>query len=175
MRGFDLLATAGWGVSTGNVVQLELAPYGASFGIDVGYIWSSGFRLGGYFARSLGHSVLQHRDPRIGREYDFGADTSSLSGGLSLGWDVPLYFLALRYTLGFGVSSMRWDFQKISANSVKFGDGSSPSIGVHVAPGVALLWRYHWFEAGAGFEYFAQVKDTIPSGFVGKLLVGVKL
>jgi hypothetical protein len=174
VRGFDMLATAGWGVSTGKTVGLELAPYGASFGIDLGYTWSTGFRLSGYAGKSLGSSTYQQRQPLIGRDYEFTADTSSLNGGLSLGWDTPLYFFVLRYALGFGVSAMRWEFQDVTTKSANFGDGSSPTYGVHVAPGVALLWPYRWFEAGAGFEYFAQVNDMIPSGFVGKLLIGVR-
>jgi hypothetical protein len=178
-RGIDLLVSAGWGASTGNVGRLELAPYGASLGMDLGYTWSTGFRLGGYFTKSLGQALPQHRDPWIGREYDFIADTSSWSGGLSLGWDLPVYAFVLRYALGFGVTTMHWNFQEISAKSAdyaeeNFGDGESPSVGVHLAPGIALLWPYHWFEAGVGFDYLAQVKDTIPSGFVGKLLVGVR-
>ncbi|MEI9947492.1 MAG: hypothetical protein WDO74_00530 [Pseudomonadota bacterium] len=175
VRGFDVLASVGWGSSTGNTLQLELAPYGASFGVGVGYTWSAGFRLGGYLARSLGHTVLQHREPFIGPASEFSAATSSLNGGLSVGWDVPLYAFVLRYTLGFGVTAMRWEFQGVSAKSVNFGDGSSPSLGVHVAPGVALLWPCGWFEGGVGFEYLAQVNDVIPSGFVGQLLIGVKL
>jgi hypothetical protein len=168
-----VLATAGWGVSTGRLLNLELAPYGASFGVDLGYTWPGGFRLGAYFSNSLGSGVRQHRDPRIGREYDFTADSSCLNGGLSLGWDVPLYSLVLRYSLSFGVTAMHWEFQDVPGGAERF-DANNPNVGVHVAPGVALLWPYRWFEAGVGFDYLAQVKDTIPNGIVGKLLVGVR-
>lgn len=175
LRGFDVLATAGWGAHTGKIVHLELAPYGASFGIDLGYTWSSGFRLGGYFFRSLGRSVHQPGETPSGRAYEFTADTSSLNGGLSLGWDVPLDQLVLRYQLGMGVTAMAWDLRGTSPRTENFGDDSSPSLGVHLAPGVSLLWPYGLFEGGLGFEYLAQIKDTIPSGFIGTLLVGVKL
>jgi len=176
LRGFDILASAGWGASTANIFQLKLEPYGASFGLDFGYTWSSGFRLGGYFANSLGQVVQQHRDPRRGPEDDFVTDTSSTNGGLSVGWAVPVYALVLRYTLNFGVTAMRWEIPAhVAARSVSIGDGTSPTLGVHFAPGVALLWPYHWFEAGIGYEYLAQAKDTIPSGFVAKLLIGVRL
>ena len=176
LRGFDLLATAGWGASTANTFQLKLEPYRASFGFDVGYTWPSGFRLGAYFSDTLGKALPQHREPRLGSEDDFVADTSSVNGGLSVGWAVPVYSLVLRYTLSVGVTAMRWEIQnQVAARSVNIGNGTSPTIGVHFAPGVALLWPYHWFEAGIGFEYLAQVKDTIPTGFVGKVLVGVRL
>jgi hypothetical protein len=176
LRGFDVLATAGWGASTANIRQLKLEPYGASFGFDAGYTWPSGFRLGAYFSDSLGVAQPQHREPRVGPEDDFVVDTSSVSGGLSVGWAVPVYALVLRYTLSFGVTAMRWEIaDSVASKSVSIGNGSSPTVGVHFAPGVALLWPYRWFEAGVGFDYMAQVKDTIPTGFVGKVLVGVKL
>ncbi|HYQ46629.1 MAG TPA: hypothetical protein VER11_31890 [Polyangiaceae bacterium] len=175
LQGFDILATAGYGAHTSTFVDLELAPYGASFGVDLGYSWRSGFRLGGYFFHSLGHTLPQHREPLVGRPVDFTAEASSVNGGLSLGWGVPLYCFALRYKLSLGVTSMRWRFHDVSAAVAGFGDDTSPSIGFHIAPGVALLWPYGKFEGGVGFEYLAQIKDTIPSGFIGTLFVGVKL
>jgi hypothetical protein len=175
LNGFDVLATAGWGAHTGNIVRMELAPYGASFGIDLGYTWRSGFRLGGYFFQSLGRSVQQPRESPFGRDYEFVADTSSFNGGLSLGWDVPLYRFLLRYQLGLGVTAMHWDFHGVSPRSENFDDDSTPSVGLHVAPGVALLWPHGLFEGGLGFEYLAQVKGTIPSGIIGTLLLGVRL
>jgi hypothetical protein len=176
LRGFDLLATVGWGAATANVFELKLEPYGASFGLDLGYTWPIGFRLGGYFDQSLGHALPQHIEPRIGPESDFIADTSSTSGGLSVGWAVPVYALVLRYTLSVGVTAMRWEFPTLpTTRAVTVGDGNSPAIGVHFAPGVVLLWPYRWFETGIGYEYLAQSKSSIPSGFVAKLLIGVRL
>lgn len=175
LRGFDLLATVGWGAHTSTLGDLELAPYGASFGVDLGYSWKSGFRLGGYFFHSLGRSLPQHRDPRLGRSFDYTAEASSSNGGLSLGWGVPLYCFVLRYKLSLGVTAMQWAFHTASPAELGFGDDSSPSLGFHLAPGVALLWPYGKFEGGLGFEYLAQIKDTIPSGFIGTLVVGVRL
>lgn len=175
LRGFDALATFGFGAHTGQIVNLELAPYGASFGIDLGYSWRSGFRLGGYFFKSLGRSVEQHRDPRVGREYDFTADASSIDGGLSLGWGVPLYCFVLRYKLSLGVTAMQWDFHDASGVRAGYDESSSPTVGMHVAPGVALLWPHGVFLGGLGFDYMAQIKDTIPSGFIGTLFLGVRL
>jgi len=156
------------------VGDLELAPYGASFGGEVGYTFSVGLRLGAHFDYSLGHGVVEHRDPRIGRDVDFTADASSINGGLSMGWDVPLCMLLLRYTLRLGVSSMSWDFGSTTRRPVEFETLSNPVIGLHVAPGMAVLWPYRWFEAGVGFDYLAQSNYAIPSGFIGKVLIGVR-
>jgi hypothetical protein len=173
--GFDALASIGWGASTSKIGDLELAPYGATFGIDVGYTWPVGFRLGAQFDNSLGHSVVVRRDPRVGRDDDVTVDTSSISGGLSLGWDLPFYALVLRYNLRLGVTAMRWDFADDARTSAEFAARTSPAVGVNFAPGVALLYRYRWFEAGVGFDYLAQNDDgVIPSGLIGKLLIGVR-
>jgi hypothetical protein len=175
LGGFDALASAGWGVSTSKIGDLELAPYGATFGIDVGYAWPVGFRLGAQFDYSLGHSVVNRRNPRVGSDYDVTADTSSISGGLSLGWDLPFYAVVLRYNLRLGVTAMRWDFAGGARTSAEFAATTNPAVGVNFAPGVALLYPYRWFEAGVGFDYLAQNDDgAIPSGLIGKLLIGVR-
>ena len=174
LQGFDVLASAGWGSSTATIGDLELAPYGASFGGDVGYTLSIGLRLGAHFDYSLGRAVVQKRDQRIGRELDFTADTSSINGGFSMGWDVPLYMLLLRYTIRLGVTSMHWELGADTRKPLELDDVSNPVIGLHVAPGMAVLWPYRWFEGGIGFDYLAQANGAIPAGFVGKVLIGVR-
>lgn len=175
LAGLSLLATVGYGVSTTEVRGLDLAPYGAAFGVDAGFTFRFGLRLGAYLNYALGKSVLEHRDPLIGKSYEFQADTSSLNTGLSLGYDVPIYAFVLRYDLSFGVTSMHWDFGSVDASSVRYGDAKQPNVGIHFAPGVALLWPHGPIEAGVGFSYLVQANGTIPSGFLGKVLVGVKL
>lgn len=171
--GFDVLASAGWGASTSKIGALEVAPYGATFGIDAGYTWPVGFRLAAQLDGSLGRSVVTRRDPRVGRDYDVTVDASSISGGLSLGWDLPFYAVVLRYSLRLGVTAMRWNFGDTARTSAEL--TSDPTVAVNFAPGVALLWPYRWFEAGVGFDYLAQNDDgVIPSGFIGKLLIGVR-
>ena len=173
--GFDVLASAGWGASTSKIGALDVAPYGATFGIDAGYTWPVGFRLAAQFDGSLGRSVVTRRDPRVGRDYDVSVDASSMSGGLSLGWDLRFYAVVLRYSLRLGVTAMRWSFSDAARTSAEFEGASNPTVAVNFAPGVALLWPYRWFEAGVGFDYLAQNDDgVIPSGFIGKLLIGVR-
>jgi len=48
-------------------------------------------------------------------------------------------------------------------------------VGFHFAPGAVVLWQHDKLVLGAGFDYLAQIHVTIPSGFLGKLLIGVKL
>lgn len=175
LAGWYLLATGGYGASTQNVRGMDLAPYGLAFGLEAGYTFASGLHAGAYVDSSLGHTTAQQRDPLIGREFSYDADTAALNAGLRIAYDVPVYMLVLRYKLGLGITSMSWDFGDVDASEVLYGDVSQPNTGVHVAPGAALLWPLGVFVAGAGFDYLAQVNGSIPSAFLGRLLIGVKL
>jgi hypothetical protein len=158
-----------------NVYRLNLEPYSGTFGFDTGFTFRSGMRIGAYFEYSLGHDTTVHYDPLIGRSADFTAVTSSLHGGMSFGWDVPLSVLILRYELGFGFSSMSWDFGDAKPVQVRFGNASHPTVGFHFAPGLVLLYEHGLFQGGIGFDYFVQTSGTIPSGVLSRLLVGVRL
>lgn len=173
--GVQILATAGFGASTDKVRTLEFSPYGATFGLDAGFTFGMGLRLGGYFAYGVGHGVTQIYDPLIRAPFEVTVNSSSVGGGFSVGYDIPLYFLLMRYTVGLGVTSMSFDFGDVTARRVRFDDVSNPSVGFHVAPGAAVLFPYGLFEGGIGFDYLIQVNPHITSGFIGKLLVGVRL
>ena len=170
------MASVGYGAATSKVADLELQPYAASFGLDVGYTFRSGFRLGGVVGYGLGRSIKQRHEARVGEDFELTADTSMLNMASSLGWDVPLFFLVLRYTVNLGVSVMWWEFGDVPPK-LAFSNlaATSPTVGVFVAPGVTLLWRHGVFQGGVGFDYFVQSNDAIPPGFLGELLVGVKL
>jgi len=171
--GVELLASMGWGASTQDARKMQLSPYGASVGLDGGYAWRSGFRLGGYVGYSLGRSVSQTYDPVVGSSFDMSADTSSLNTGLSIGYDVPLHGFVLRYALGIGVTAMFWDFGGEAPRIANYSE--SPAAGLHLAPGGTLFWPHNSLLGGVGFRYLAQFSDSIPSGFMGELLVGVRL
>ncbi len=175
LAGFHALALIGYGASTDKVRNIDLEPYGTSFGLKLGYTLGVGAHFGAYFDYSLGRAVTQTYDPLIRRPFELTADASSINAGVTLGWDVPVRFLVLRYELSLGVTSMSWDFGATDPSSVHYGDAKNPSIGFHFAPGAALLWPYGRFEGGVGFSYFVEANGTLPNGFVGELLVGVKL
>ena len=173
--GVQILATAGYGASTDKIRGVEFSPYGATLGLDAGFTFGFGLRLGGYFAYGVGRGVTQTYDPLIRAPFDVTVNASSVGGGFSVGYDIPLYFLLMRYTVGLGVTSMSWDFGDINPRQLRFSDVSNPSVGFHVAPGAAVLFPYGLFEGGIGFDYLIQVNPHITSGFIGKLLVGVRL
>ena len=176
LAGFELLASGGYGASTATVGNVELRPYGAIIGLDAGYVFPFGFRVGVGVGYGFGGTVSQHVEPNFGAPYDVVVETSSLNLTTSLGYDVPVYFLVLRYTLGLGATFMRYSVSGGSAESV-FGQipSQSPSGGFLAAPGLSLLWPHGALEYGLGFDYFVQANWAIPPGFLGKLLIGVKL
>jgi hypothetical protein len=144
-------------------------------GLDLGYRWSSGFRLGAHFGYGFGRSVTQRRTLLGGDEYDLTANASSFTGAVSFAYDVPLFFLMLRYSLDLGVISMWKDLGGIPLRSFfDEEDFDSPNWGFYAAPGAALIWHRGALEVGVGFDYLVQVNDAIPNGFVGKLITGVK-
>jgi hypothetical protein len=175
---FELLARAGYGSSTGKVYGIELQPYAATFGVESGYVFANGLRLAAYLDFGLGRSVNQPYETRGGTTIELAAKTSSLNAGVSFGYDLWLYFLVLRYTLNVGFTSLSWDFGDTPGSAILDYAGQAThgsKLGFNVAPGLTALWSIGPFECGLGFDYFAQIEDRIPSGFLGKVLVGVML
>jgi hypothetical protein len=144
--------------------------------LEVGYTFRFGFRLGGYGGYSLGRAVEQTRQAVIGdRSIPFTSNGSSVNAGISVGWDVPLYSFILRYSVGIGVTSMKWDFGSTDPRLLGWENVDNPVVGIHVLPAVALLWPHGLFEGGIGIDYLIQSSYTIPNGFMGKLIAGVRL
>ncbi len=173
--GFEVLAVVGYGAATSKLRDLELDPYRLALGLDVGYSFRSGFRLGASFGYGFGRSIDQRAKTIGGTEADLTADASNMTGALSLGYDVPICGLRLRYSLGLGVMVMDWSLDGVPKRSLlNVENWSDPTWGFFVAPGAALFWQRGMFELGLGFDYMVQVSDAIPVGMTGKLTSGVK-
>jgi hypothetical protein len=173
--GFSILVTAGYGRSTQRVYRVHLDPYAASFGLEPGYTFHNGLRLGAYAQLGLGREIAQEYDPVLGDNYDLSADSMSVNAGASLAYDLPLYMFVLRYSLNLGFTRMTWDFSDTLRVPLGFDAYQGTQYGFSVSPGLSLLWTVSAFQCGLGFEYLIQSQDRIPSGPVAKLLLGVKL
>jgi hypothetical protein len=173
---YELLANVAYGTATTSLYDLEVEPYGALFGLEAGFTWPWRLRLGAYFDYGLGRSVQQRYDRLAGRDISLTSEAQSASASASLGYDVSLHFLILRYSIDLGITWMRWDFGGLREASL---GGYSPMqgtvVGFHVAPRVALLWPVGRFAYGLGMRYSIQFADQIPSGIQGELLVGMAL
>jgi hypothetical protein len=173
--GFEVLAQVGYGAATSNVRDLEIDPYRLTLGLDLGYSFRSGFRLGAKFGYGFGTSIEQRRQTIVGTEADVTAAASSATGALSLGYDVPIFGVRLRYSFDMGVMAMDWSLEGVPPRSLlNVESWNDPAWGFFIAPGALLLWQRGAFELGGGFDYVVQISDAIPVGMTGKLVSGVK-
>lgn len=173
--GFETLANLGFGASTSQMRDLDLEPYGLVLGLDLGYRFRPGFRLGASVSYGFGRSTQQRKTSLRGTDYDLTTEGSSLTSAVTLGYDVPTGPLTLRYSLGLGVVAMWWDFAGIPPESFLDGDDlNNPALGFYLAPGATLLWHRRAFELGVGFDYLVQTSGVIPAAFVGKVVTGFK-
>lgn len=176
LQGFQLLAHVGYGRRTAPVFDIELEPYGATFGAEAGYTFGKGLRLAAYLDYGLGRSVSQTYEPLIRDEFELTTKASSLNTGLALGHDLWLHFLILRYSLSFGITWLSWDLGRVPRGSIlDLATPTGSTVGFHLSPGLALLWPFELLECGIGLDYFVQTDDSIPSGYLAKLLMGVRL
>jgi hypothetical protein len=152
-----------------------MKPYGAIVGLDVGYTFPMGLRLGAYGTYGFGNPVSEQIDRGIRGVQDVTIDSSSINAGVSFGYDVALGFFVLRYTLNTGVTFMTFHFDGASPEAMGFAETNSPATGFHFAPGATLLLRWGRFECGVGFDYLVQANGAIPNGFIGKLQIGAGL
>lgn len=173
LAGFELLATIGYGSVT-EVQDIDVRPYALTIGADLGFTWDMGLRLGVGLSYGLGHDIPQTYEVR-GRGVDLTAESQSFTGVVSIGYDLWLRFLILRYSLGLGVTWMRWDLGEVEGPV----DGYSAPVGSTVsfvfAPGLKVLWPFKPLEFGLGFDYLMQADADVPSGIVVQALVGIKL
>ena len=175
LAGFEALASVGYGAIT-EVKALEINPYGATLGVDLGYTWDVGVRAGAKLIYGLGRAVPQTYELRRG-EIELTAESDSLNVVASISYDLRLHWLILRYSLGLGVTWVSWDLGELEGYTAIEGytAPSGSSVGFLFAPGLAVLWPYGIFEWGLGFDYLFQAEFHNPSGIVGQLLVGMKL
>jgi opacity protein-like surface antigen len=173
LAGFEVLASVGYGTIT-EFKTLEANPYGGAFGLHVGYTWNMGFHLGAEVSYGLGHSIPQTFEYRRG-QVDLTSVSESFTSLLSISYDLWLHMLILRYSIGLGVTWMHWDLGELEGVYGGYAAPSGSSASFVFAPGLALLWPFHLFEFGLGFDYLFQAEYENPSGIVGQLLVGIKL
>jgi hypothetical protein len=170
---FEALASVGYGTVT-ELEQLELQPYGPAFGLDVGYTWEIGVRLGVELSYGLGRETSQTYGRR-NRETSLTSHGESFTGVVSVSYDLWLRFLVLRYSLGLGATRVSWKLSNVEGSFAGYVAPEGSTVSFVFAPGLSVLWPYRHFECGVGFDYFFQAEAQAPSGIVGQLLVGIKL
>jgi opacity protein-like surface antigen len=176
LAGFDILASVGYGHTTTTPSGLKFEPYGAVLGLDLGYTFGMGLRIGARTSYGLGRKIAQSYDRLVGPNIDLTSAGSSLTTSATIGYDLKLSVLVLRHSFGVGFTWLHWDLGDIPYDSFA---GYSPmkgsGFGGLIDPGIALLWQVSHFECGVSVHYFVPFTDLAPDAVVAELLVGTHL
>jgi hypothetical protein len=148
---FELFGTLGYGVAVGlwAAGERELDPYGVTPGLDFGYTWPFGLRIGTDASYGFGRSL--ESTSRTGNVITTHA--SSFTWGASFGYDFLLSSFTLRGAIDGGL--------------VVYFDEGDAAPWFYVGPKVALIWQYRAFEFGLQTKYLWAVPSAIQVGLMG--------
>ena len=151
VEGFELLGTLGYGVAVGlwAAGERKVDPYGVTPGLDFGYTWPFGFRIGTDVSYGFGRKI-ENTDWK-GEVYTTHA--SSLTWGASFGYELLSSSFTLRGAIDGGLA-------------VYFDQGDvAPSF--YVGPKVAFIWQYRALEFGFQTKYLWAVPSILQAGLMG--------
>jgi hypothetical protein len=151
VEGFELDGTLGYGVATGfwTAGERQVDPYGVTPGLDFGYTFPFGFRIGTDASYGFGRRL--EYTSRTGEVITTHA--SSFTWGASVGYDMLLSSFKLRGAIDGGLA-------------VYFDEGdAAPSF--YAGPKVAFIWQYRAFELGVQTKYLWAVPSVFHVGLLG--------
>jgi hypothetical protein len=147
IEGFELLGLLGYGAV---IRESSSHPFGVTVGVDFGYTWPLGLRIG--TDASYGFGRREDYTRWTGEVVTTRA--SSFTWGGSVGYDVLLSpSLKLR---GAG-----------DAGLLLLLDEGSPAAWFYFGPRVALLWQYRAFEFGLQSKYLFTSPNSLQVGLIG--------
>jgi hypothetical protein len=147
VEGFEAVGTLGYGVAVGDV---ESEPYGVMVGLDLGYTFRFGLRIGTDASYGFGRRTEQTR--WTGEVVTTHA--SSINWGGSVGYDLLLSSFRLRGAVDSGFAF--W-YDTVDAT----GDDLKAGVPIfYIGPKVALIWQYRAFELGLQSKFWASFEGT---------------
>jgi hypothetical protein len=163
--GFDVLGSVGYGTATDNYTAagLEGDPFGFMLGVDAGYTFRFGLRLGLIYTHGFGRDSEGARTGVGGTENLVNTHHRSDMMGATVGYDWLLDPIRLRASLDGGVSYF--------IRTTDSGDLPT-AVTLVAAPGFAALWQFGPLELGAGLKCYFQRGGP---GFSGSLMAGARL
>jgi hypothetical protein len=141
VEGFEVLGTLGYGVAVGD---LEFDPYGVMVGLDLGYTFPFGLRIGTDASYGFGHRSEQTLS--TGRVVT--TDASGFIWGGSVGYDLLLSSFRLRGAVDSGLVFFKNE------------GGVTPGAAYYIGPSLALIWQYRAFELGLQSRYLVTPDGT---------------
>jgi hypothetical protein len=150
VEGFELLGTLGYGSPLPRLVfdGKKFDPYGMTLGLDIGYTFPFGLRIGADASYGFGRRVEQTSSTG---ETD-ATDASSFAFGGSLGYDFLLSSFRLRGAVDMGLARYWLEVGRIES-------ASAPGGAWYVGPKLALIWQYRAYELGLQSKYWVTSAD----------------
>lgn len=164
VNGFDVVGNVGYGTATDNYTAAGLKgdPFGFMLGVDTGYTFRSGLRLGLFYTHGFGRNAEGKRTDSGGIEYPVYTHHRSDMMGATVGYDWLLDPIRLRASLDAGLS--------LFIRTTDSGDLPT-GLTLLAAPGFAALWQLGRLELGAGLKCYFQSGGP---GFSGSLMAGTR-
>jgi len=145
--GFDALATLGYGFAVGDPTwwdDTEVAPYGVTVGLDLGYTLPFGLRIGADLSHGFGRRIEQ----TLSTGEVVVTDVANTGFGGAIGYDLLL------------LSSFRLRGAVDAGLMFFYGDAIVPTgAAYYIGPEVALLWQYRALELGLQTKYWVTSAD----------------
>lgn len=160
--GFDVVGNVGYGTATDDYAAgLTGNPFGFMLGVDAGYTFRFGLRLGVTYTHGFGRDSEGTRTVE-GIESPVQTHHRSDMFGATVGYDWLLDPIRLRASLDGGV-----------INFIRTTDRGDLPTGITLlaAPGFSALWQVGPLELGAGFKYYFQGSGP---AFSGSLMAGAR-
>jgi len=150
VAGFELLGMLGYGAVIGESTH---HPFGATVGVDFGYTWPVGLRIGTDASYGFGR---REEYTRWNGEVD-STHYSSLTFGISVGYDVLLS------------SSLKLRAAGDAGGLALFNrdEGDLDGGWFYLGPRVALIWNYRAFEFGLQSKYLFTSPNCLQVGLIG--------
>ncbi len=154
VKGLDVLGTVGYGTTNDD----DDPPFGVMLGVDAGYTFRFGLRLGLGYAHGFGREIVETRNGIGGVQSQVRRYQSDFVGA-SVGYDWLINPIRLRASIDQGI---------VFINADKVADVRAATYFVNL--GIAAFWHFGPLEAGAGLKYYWLAGGGL--GFSGALMAG---
>lgn len=152
VEGFELVGSLGYTIASRDwtLNEQKIDPFGVLVGLDFGYTFPFGLRLGTDAVYGIGRTI----ESTNWKGEVSTTHSSSFTWGASVGYDVML------------PSSFRLRGAADAGLLVFFAEGEA-GVGVYVGPKVALIWQYHAFELGLQGRWLVLYPGALQVGLMG--------
>lgn len=156
VKGGDVLGTVGYGTTN----DKDDPPFGFMLGVDAGYTFRFGLRLGLDYTHGFGREIVETRNGVGGVQSQVRRYQSDFIGA-SVGYDWLINPIRLRASIDQGI---------MFVNADKVADVRAFTY--FLAPGIAAFWQVGALEAGAGLKSYWLAGGGL--GVSGSLMAGAR-